>query len=62
MVEDENGGPWSFERRFMVTEVFLALLWVSFALGVAPQESRCDIACICKAGRPRRNVQLAGWR
>lgn len=28
MVED-GGGSWSVERRFRVTEVFLALLWVS---------------------------------
>lgn len=30
MVEGGDEGPWSVERRFRVTEVFLALLWVSF--------------------------------
>lgn len=32
MVSDEVGVPWSVERRFRVTEVFLALLWVSLSI------------------------------
>jgi hypothetical protein len=27
-----NGGKWSVERRFRVTEVFLAVLWVCISL------------------------------
>jgi hypothetical protein len=27
-----KGGPWSVEKRFRVTEVFLAVLWVSLVL------------------------------
>jgi hypothetical protein len=27
-----NGGKWSVERRFRVTEVFLAVLWVWISL------------------------------
>jgi len=26
--KEEVGAPWSVERRFRVTEVFLAVLWV----------------------------------
>jgi len=28
LLEEEVGGVWSVERRFRVTEVFLAVLWV----------------------------------
>jgi hypothetical protein len=30
-----HGQPWSVERRFRVTEVFLAVLWV------------CGVRCLC---------------
>jgi polyferredoxin len=29
---ENAGAPWSVEKRFRVTEVFLAVLWVCFAL------------------------------
>jgi hypothetical protein len=30
--EEVGGGAWSVERRFRVTEVFLAVLWVCIVL------------------------------
>jgi hypothetical protein len=32
--KEEIGAPWSVERRFRVTEVFLAVLWVCISLEV----------------------------
>jgi len=31
---DGMGAPWSVERRFRITEVFLAILWVGHFLDV----------------------------
>jgi hypothetical protein len=39
---EEIGAPWSVERRFRVTEVFLAVLWVC-------------IPWTCQVGRLRRS-------
>jgi hypothetical protein len=30
--KEEIGAPWSVERRFRVTEVFLAVLWVCISM------------------------------
>jgi len=58
MVGDEEGVLWSVERRFRVTEVFLALLWVSLSiLECIYMEDWRTVACVPCASKSRSSAR-----